>query len=364
MKKIISAVLFAAIVLLPSLADAQAAGNYLYNNESSFSTERASIPIANVGSSNISLKAEVMMNVIATSYTAIFSVSQQGKDVNQVDSLMNARIDFVMFGLEKLGLPKEAVHVDAVSMVPTFTTQIEEKKFSKKVTEIPVGFEMKKNIHVLFKQHRLLDEILSIMAYADIYDMIKVEYNIDGLNKYYEELRKNAIEVIRSKEDTYKALTMHLEILGMADGSSCTYPFERYKNYNAANSGASVQVVESTKRLLDNVTVMGHGNTINVTQSKEQLKNQFLVQNAEKNRTIFYDRMPYNQFDRIINPDMGEPCIQIFYNLQVSYNVLNDQQYQQQQKLLEAQKQGQQVQPIKSKKQLRMERKARKPRAL
>jgi uncharacterized protein YggE len=339
---------------------AQSLGNYLYNNDVSASTDRINIPININNGSSLQLKAEVMMNVVATSYTVIFAVTQQGKDVNQVDSLMNSRVDFVRFGLEKIGIPVEDIHVDAVSMVPTFTTQIEEKKFSKKITEIPIGFEMKKNIHVLFKKHRMLDEILSVMAYADIYDMVKVEYNIDGLNKYYQQLKEGAQSVITSKEDTYKNFQMHLKIQGIADGITCTYPFERYKNYTAVNSGSNIYVVEDAKKMLNNVTVNGGINKFQFDMSKESLKQQFVTQSTEKNKTIFYDRMPYNQFDLIINPDVAEPCIQLYYSLNITYSLMNEEQYQQQQKLLEAQKNP--VAQILTKKEQRRIAKGRAPR--
>jgi hypothetical protein len=190
---------------------------------------------------------------------------------------------------------------------------------------------MKKNIHVLFKDHYQLDKIISEMAFADIYDLVKVEYNIDGMQSYYEELRKAALDVITSKEFTYESLKMHLEVTSMGDGFNCTYPIERYKSYTAFNSGSSYQAVAMAQdNRVKNVTVNGKNATVNLYDDKtyEAWNQQFIVQTAEKNKTIFYDRMPYNQFDKVLNADTEEPCIQLFYTLQVNYNVLNDTQYQ------------------------------------
>ncbi|MBX7051839.1 MAG: SIMPL domain-containing protein [Flavobacteriales bacterium] len=310
---------------------AQHAGNYLYNNNYGINTDRAAVNINTPSANTISLKAEVMMNVKPTSYTAIFSATQTGKDIFEVDSMMAQRIDQVKYALGLMGIPESDVHIDAVSMIPTYAYKLEEKKFSKRSTEVPVGFEMKKNIHILFKQPHLLDLIISEMAFAEIYDMVKVEYNIDGMQSYYEELRKAALEVIDSKELTYESLKMHLDVYSMGDGFNCTYPIERYKSYTAFNSGSSYQAVAYARANRENnVTVNGKNTTVNVygEKSYEGYEQQFIVQTAEKNKTIFYDRMPYNQFDKVINADTEEPCIQLFYNLQVYYNILNDAQYQ------------------------------------
>ncbi|MBL0315900.1 MAG: SIMPL domain-containing protein [Flavobacteriales bacterium] len=319
------------LLAISKIQNAQSAGNYLYNNNYGINTDRAAVNINSPSGNTISLKAEVMMNVKPTSYTAIFSATQTGKDIYEVDSLMAQRIDQIKYALGLMGIPASDIHIDAVSMIPTYAYKLEEKKFSKRSTEVPVGFEMKKNIHVLFKHHDLLDEIISEMAFAEIYDMVKVEYNIDGMQSYYEELRKAALEVIDSKEFTYESLKMHLDVYSMGDGFNCTYPIERYKSYTAFNSGSSYQAVAYARAARENnITVHGKNTTINLYDEKgyDGFDQQFIVQTAEKNKTIFYDRMPYNQFDKVINADTEEPCIQLFYNLQVYYNILNDAQYQ------------------------------------
>jgi uncharacterized protein YggE len=312
-------------------ASAQAAGNYLYNNPQSVSADRATVAVSTPSGNTVSLKAEVLMNIRATSYTAIFAVAQSGPDAPTVDSVMNARIGLVQFGLAQLGISEEDIHVDAVAMVPTYSYTLEEKKFSKRFTEIPTGFEMKKNIHVLFREHRQLDGIISRMALADIYDMVKVEYNIDGSGTYLAELRKAALDVIHSRETIYTDLGMHLDVYSLGDGMSITYPMERYKSFTAFHSGTSIQALEAfAGKHGQSVSVNGNHNTIRISggASRDYLHQQFLLQHAEKNKTIFYDRLPYNQFDRILGADMEEPCIQLVYSLQVQYTMIKESQHQ------------------------------------
>jgi uncharacterized protein YggE len=320
----------AAVCLLIGLkAQSQAAGSYLYNNPQSFNTERAYVAPNTPNGNMITLKADVMMNVKATSYTVIFAAVQSGRNAWQVDSLMNIRIDQVKYALGQMGIKEVDVHIDAVSMVPTYAHKLEEKKFSKKSIEIPVGFEMKKNVHVLFRDHKLLDQIISEMAFAEIYDMVKVEYNIDGMNTYYELLRQEAMNVIASKEKTYTGMKMHLDITSVSDGFNCTYPMERYKSYTAFNSGATYEAVVDANNYVSNTIMVkaGRDATITLDSEKKKYEQQFIVQTAEKNKTIFYDRIPYNQFDKVINADEEEPSIQLFYTMQTTYTMMTQEQW-------------------------------------
>jgi uncharacterized protein YggE len=329
MKRLFALLTTALCLLISAGLFAQAAGSYLYNNPQSFNTEKAFVNTNSTNGNVVTLKAEVMMNVKATSYTAIFAAVQSGKNAWQVDSLMNIRIDQVKYALGQLGIKEDNIHVDAVSMVPTYAHKLEEKKFSKKSIEIPVGFEMKKNVHVLFRDHKILDQIISEMAFAEIYDMVKVEYNIDGMNTYYELLRQEAMAVIASKEKTYSGMKMHLDISSMSDGFNCTYPMERYKSYTAYNSGATYEAVVDANNYINNTILVKAGRDASVTidTEKKKYEQQFIVQTAEKNKTIFYDRIPYNQFDKVINADEEEPSIQLFYTLVTTYTMMTQENW-------------------------------------
>jgi uncharacterized protein YggE len=323
--------LLLAVCAVPARMSAQAAGNFIYNNPYSMNTDRITIPVSMPNANQVTLKAEVLMNVRATSFTAIFAATQTGHDVFQVDSLFNQRIAQVRYGLNRLGIPDDAIHVDAVSMVPTYSYQVEEKKFSKRMTEVPTGFEMKKNIHVLFFRHDVLDKIISEMAFADIYELVKVEYNLEGMNAYYDQVRDAAMKVIASKESTYNMMNFRLTATAMSDGYACTFPMERYKQYTAYYSGSSPVAVKYERDYRDknNIYVSGKGNTVKVEGgvTAEARDHHFTIQTADKNKTIYYDRMPYNQFDRVLNPDFEEPAIQFYYTMQLTYTVMTEENW-------------------------------------
>jgi uncharacterized protein YggE len=331
------------LLTLSNVSSAQDAGNYLYNNPYQV-PDKMRVALNTPAGSNISLKAEVMMNVKATSYTAIFAMTQTGRDAYEVDSLMQGRLNQVRFALALLGIADSDIHIDAVSMVPTYAYKLEEKKFSKRSIEVPTGLEMKKNVHILFRNHDVLDRIISEMAFVDVYDLVKVEYNIDGVQTYFEELRKAALSVIETKKSTYSSLQLHLDIYSMADGFQCVYPMERYKSYTAFYSGSSPHAVSHALGIRENnISVIGKNNTIKVDGSltADAFNQQFIIQTAEKNKTIFYDRMPYNQFDKVINADVEEPSIQLYYTLEVYYTMITEEQFKTRQEQLELSKKQQ-----------------------
>jgi hypothetical protein len=79
------------------------------------------------------------------------------------------------------------------------------------------------------------------------------------------------------------------------------------------------------------VSVTGTNNTVRIdgAAQRDYLQQQFLIQTSEKNKTIFYDRIPYNQFDKVINADTEEPCIQLYYTLVVTYTMMTQEQHEQ-----------------------------------
>lgn len=346
MKKTLFALLPLCCMLIGyQLTHAQSAGNYLYNNTYSYNSERINIPVNSSNSSVVTLKAEVMMNVRATSYTAIFAITQSGGNAYQVDSVMSLRIAQIRAGLAGIGIQGDDIHVDAVSVVPTYDYRIDKKKFTTYSTEIPTGFEMKKNIHILFRKHEWLDRIISEMAYADVYDMVKVEYNIDGADTYFDELRKTATQVLDSKKKTYTDFSFTLEMYGISDGFTVTYPMERYKAYTAYNSGSSPHVVSMISH---DMNTRGYK-----PQSKadyDAVNQQYIIETSEKKKTIFYDRVPYNQFDKVINADMAEPCIQLFYSMQASYYLFTPEQTKQREEVKKNLEKAAQQTPAKGRK--------------
>ncbi len=244
----------------------------------------------------IVLEANVMINVQASSYVVIFSATQSGETAQQADALMNARLDKLTEGIKTMGIEESNVHVDAISMVPMYDVEFVNKTFSNSANEVPTGFQIKKNVHVIFEDHHALDQIITAAAQAEIYDIVKVDYNVDNINAAYDTLRKVAVAIIEKNRELYTSLGLQTTVVNLADGKSCSYPAERYASYTAYHTGMSAQQAQKKNPNVE-------------------------IKSVEKIKTIYYDKVPYNQFDMVLNADMVEPAVQFFYKLKVRYLV-------------------------------------------
>ena len=135
------------VVMLGKFTFAQVSGNANYKNQVYIPDNNISIEAPSSSESFISVKG--LANVKADSYVAIFSVSQTGKTAEEVNTLIDGRINDALKKLKtKTNL---TTYVDMISFVPVYEYEVQKKIFSKKTyNEIPVGFELKKNIQILF----------------------------------------------------------------------------------------------------------------------------------------------------------------------------------------------------------------------
>ncbi|RTQ47856.1 DUF541 domain-containing protein [Hymenobacter gummosus] len=330
--------LLSALTLGGSLAvRAQSAGNAVYSSRGSqqdYSAVRRAQLNANVlHEQDVVLEANVLSNLKATSYVAIFSVTQNGRTAAEADSLLNLRLQVAQTAMNELGIRPEALHVDIVSLVPTYAMVLEQKKFSRTANEVPTGFELKKNLHVIFTDHAVLDKLVTRLGRAEIYDLAKVDYNLADLQGAYEELRRAAAEVIKQKEGNYARMGLHVEVQNMTDGFQAVYPLERYTSYTAFRSGSTpeeVRLARQRKAAAANVYVSANNATVNVRPAARTREDdsEFIVRTADKAQTIYYNRTPYNSFDTVLHADFAEPRVQLIYTLNVRYSVLNQKQYE------------------------------------
>lgn len=303
------------------IAYCQSAGNVIYNpgyngTVSNYSSVQL-VPYTTPSGVNLSvnmgnyreqsIKADVMINVKPTSYTAIFSLTQNGSRIEQTDSLINLRIKKMVAEISKDPSIKVEYHVDFIALLPRYKTVTEQKRFSKTVNEVPDGFEMKKNVHVLFYNHDHLATITASAGKAEIYELVKVEYNVKDMDAIYSQLQVKAKEIIDAKYLKRTNLGFKLNILTMGETQGSIYPIERYAHYSAFKTGTPEYVVVEAqlKKDKDKVETVSYSN-------------------IEKSPVIYYERIPYNQFDVVINADVAEPCVQFYYSLQANYKVIDD----------------------------------------
>ena len=242
------------------------------------------------------LSVSSLMNVKASSFVVLLGVSQAAETIDSCQRMINDRINSFINQLTKSAVKKEDIFVDFVSQVPVFEYSIEKKIFSKKYNEVPSGFELKKNIHIAYKKNETLDEIVTTAAKSEIYDIIKVDYVVANISAVYDSLRDASIKLLNEKVEDYKkvGIKFNPKFQVMGEDVQSIYPIERYRSYTAYNN-SSLQALKKS----------GVSSTSISYQPKQA--------------TLYYDKLPYNNYDIVINPNVIEPVAQFTYNLKVRY---------------------------------------------
>lgn len=284
MKKII---LLTLTALISHLSFAQVSGNINYQNQVRFSDQNINVNTPSTSDVFVSVKG--LANIKADSYVAIFSITQVGKSTEEVNELMDKRIEQVLTQIKQ----KKAIetYVDMISFVPVYEFEVEKKTFSKKsYNEVPKGFELKKNIHIKYSDPNQLNEFITILSNQEIYDLVRVDYFSSNLENVKKDLMNKAKVILQEKLKNYES------IVGVSfdnvekkvfDDYKVVLPVEMYKSYESFSS------------------------------SSLNLKKSANVNIADKSTSLYYQPIIDKEFDFVINPTILEPVIQVMYEIKL-----------------------------------------------
>ena len=274
-------------VFLAKFTFGQASGNVNYQVQVRYPDNNINLSFP--ASADLYLSVKGLANVKADTYVAIFSVTQAGKTTEEVNTLIDSRINQTLEQIKK----KAGIEtfVDMISFVPMYEHEVEKKVFSKKsYNEIPVGFELKKNIHIKYSNPDDLNDIISILAGSEIYDLVRVDYFSNNIEAIKKELMKKANVIVQEKLKNYQALLadkLDSAERQITDGFKVVLPVEMYKTYQAYSSSS-----------------------LNLAKSAN-------INQADKSTTLYYQPVIDKEFDFVINPSVLEPVIQVMYEIKL-----------------------------------------------
>jgi len=295
---IVAAVL---VVALPSAARAQVGGNVSYAETGARpraeGAERARHTLTQQelppDKTSTYVDANVLMNVKADEYVAVFAVAQEGADVADCGRKMDARLRSFAADLKEAGVPGIDVFVDFVAQNRVYGYEISGDVAKERL----VGFELKKNVSVHYFGRDLLDRLVVAAAKSEIFDLVKVDYIVKDHERAQERLVEEAARIIKKKASRYeKLLGIRLQPPGqvIVERAGVTRPSRMYDSYTAAESEA----------------VTGGFDRARMT-----------VQGARKGRTFFFNALDGDGFDAVIDPVILEPVVQFTLYLKVKYEV-------------------------------------------
>ncbi len=292
----------AITLILPSLALAQVGGGSAVYGQSNAraraeQAERAKriltkddLPTTPTSSF---VDANVLMNVKADEYVAVFAIAREGKEVGDCQTKMEATIGQFIGSLKILAIDPEDVFVDFLAQTKVYGFQIE----GNIAKETLVGFELKKNVSVHYTDKTLLDKLIAAAAKVEIFDLVKVDYVVTDLDAVKDKLMAEAARIIKQKAARQEH---HLDIKlvppkqVLAERQSAYFPSEMYDGYTAAEAEE---------------------------MSTNQIRQKYTIQGARKGRTFYFNGLDAGTFDAVINPVITEPVVQFTLYLKVKFEV-------------------------------------------
>jgi uncharacterized protein YggE len=271
----------------------QVSGNENYNQIHAVNN----LAKADDSDNEISLAISGLFNVKADAFVAFFNVTQVGKTAESTDSTMVQRIRKFKLFLQKAGLDSSGVTTDMISFVPKYDFKIITKIFSKTYNEVPDGFELQKNVIILYKNPEDINTIVTAAANAEIYDLVKVDYFLTDLKKQYDQLRIKSLEAFKEKVKTYELIGFRLDTMKKSfdEDYGTNLPHNRYSQFQAV-ARPSI-------------------NALNKDITGPSAK----VRSADHTNSRYYNAIAYDEYDVVLNPIVNEPVVQLTYQIKVKY---------------------------------------------
>jgi uncharacterized protein YggE len=280
---------------------AQASGNVGYGQgggsaraEQNERAKRLPVPgEAPPNATSMFVEASVMMNVKADEYVAVFGVSQECATVAECNQKMDATVGALTSSFKALGVAANDTYVDFAAQNKIYGFQLT----GNVAKENLVGFELKKNVSVHYRDEALLDRLVVAASRAQVFDLIKVDYIVRDTAAVQNKLSEEAAAVVKRKAARYETL-LGIKLLApaqvYAEKPSIYYPTEMYNSYTASES----EEIDA-----------------------DYYRQKYTIQGARKSRTFFFNALNADGFDTVVNPVVIEPVVQFTLYLKVRYEI-------------------------------------------
>jgi Protein of unknown function (DUF541) len=285
------------LILLSFYAVAQESGNVNYGKNRYQPQAQNMGSITTNNGEDITIAIRGIYNEKPSLYSATFSIVQVGTSLEEIDALMNEKINAIKAGI-KTADPAIEVFTDMISFVPVYEYEVTKKIFSKKTyNEKPAGYEMKKNLIIKYKT-QALDKIISICAAQEVYDLVKVDYIVTNLEAIQSKLQARALEEYNAKLKYFSLLLgedLATKKKTIAENYNLMYPVESYSRYTA------------------------------FSRSQLPVSRNGVVNEMPKNESSYYNPVMAKLHSFVINPEITEPSVQVFYDLYVTIKMKKEE---------------------------------------
>lgn len=291
---------FLIIVSFLNFSKAQLGGNQIYRDKNSYDypalrnlPEFNNINSYYTNDSTLIVSVKILMNKTADRYKLTLGVNEEADTPKIALENINKRINGYIKRISLMGIKNDDIFVDFISQTKIYDYNI--NKDSKVATQKMDGFETKKNIIITVDKHSTIEKLISEASDFQIYDIIKVDYINNDINKIQEDLLKEAYTVFDKKKESYFKL-FKKEIIGnptATSGFTYVFPKSQYQNYTAFESANVIYEYDT----------------------------RYVKKEERKSKTFYYEGTDYTGFDKVINNADPEVGIQYIMNLNVKYDL-------------------------------------------
>jgi hypothetical protein len=271
---------------------AQYSGNSAYSKGNR--NTQAGGNILSLDDKNFLIQANVLFNGEADGYIAVFGLAEADTSLKACNERIDSKIRlFTNVIYQKMSIPISDMYVDMTTQTKIYDYHIDHKE--NIAEQYLKGFEIKKNVSIKLKNSSHIDSLLLIAADYQIYDLIKVDYIVNDIEKVYEKLFEAAVEVINRKKNLYLKAT-HAKLKNTSQVYSekfnSQYPSDLYEKYTASESSLFSTNDRNFKR-----------------------------KDLRKEDTYYYDKPNYAGFDKVITPFAIQPLIAHTLLLQIKFQI-------------------------------------------
>ncbi len=222
-------------------------------------------------------------------------VAEEGKTVEECQQKMEGTIAAFAAALKQAGIAASDISVDFAAQNKIYGYRLTGNVAKEEL----VGFELKKNVAVHYRDEQLLDRLVAAASRARIFDLIKVDYIVRDTAGVQARLMEEAARIIKLKAARYEKL-LDIKLLPpaqvYAEKPSIYFPTGMYDSYAAYESES-------------------------ISDDDDDNKQKYTVQHARKSRTFFFNALNADGFDYVVSPVVTEPVVQFTLYLKVKYEI-------------------------------------------
>lgn len=293
MRKMLTIAIFMMVTAMPILA--QISGNVAYSNPNSAARQRSHEPSRiSIDGTGLLIEANVLINTTADEYVALLGLSQEGETIIECNQKLDNRIKEFLTNVNNLGIKKEDIFIDFITENRIYDYDISGDIPKEKV----VGFEVKKNIAIHYKDKNLLDKIMVVASKANIFDLIKVNYLVKDIAAMHNRLLEEATKIVKEKAQIFSKL------YDLKYRANMQIYEVKYDTYFPAQQYDSYKAFEGT----------------NINTNFYSRKYPYIIE-SRKSTTFFFNPLDNGDFDLTINPVIIEPVVQFTLFLKIKYEI-------------------------------------------